>query len=440
MPILKKEVTQMRKDLCFGTLCSCILENCSSEIITLDELKERRTQRHVLQIVYFVILGEDMWKIFPKTDGTISKIYNCSLEYNRNLRCKNLIDEITIAKLEDSIIKNIEDKSKFLAELIELARTIPNLKDDIMLFDSKMETDASKCQKDLALFLANCMAYSLTISNIEKPDEENDILYYKPFNRMSDDPHGRENLRSRSQALKIEISLPLSKEIFYHFECCNEFIINNGLKITALRCEFANIYIDAEPTFSKDGSKIILRRIEKEDWENVKCFIEQCNHEFKPKVAWKNRKLYNMAIDGLKSGKWLAYGYFDSYGNILSYVDTKIRLDGDCEIGIVLTENNSRRMGLATSLLYLCRIRYPGNKIYVGTFEENISMRSRFENTGFIPNEFHDIKTNYKSNKIRERYDPKYPMDLAHLTNSVYYIAESIHIETLRGVEAYDIY
>lgn len=113
-------------------------------------------------------------------------------------------------------------------------------------------------------------------------------------------------------------------------------------------------------------------------------------------------------------------------------------MDGDVELGILLTNSQYRLKGLATSLIYLFRLKYPGNRVYAGTYEENYGMRRTLKKTGFVPNKFYDEKLKVTSHRIRERFDPAYPEDERHLTNSVYYIVDSIHSETLKGVEMYN--
>lgn len=260
----------------------------------------------------------------------------------------------------------------------------------------------------------------------------------RAFKIQTDDPHGRKN--SLSQSTAISISLRKNKENknlgfddFHHFEECVEDILKNNLIITSIDCTDGNVTVEAEVMKYYE-----LRRIRKEEFGKVYNFINQAEWEFRRKVAWKNRRLCEMARIGLKNGIWLGYGYFDRDGELAAYIDNKIRLDGDIEIGIVLTKEKYRKQGLATGLLYLMRLKYPGNRIYAGTFEENIAMINTFEKVGFVPNEFYDEATGIKTNKIKERVNPKHPTEKEYLTNSVYYIVESIHKEIMRNVEIFD--
>lgn len=58
-----------------------------------------------------------------------------------------------------------------------------------------------------------------------------------------------------------------------------------------------------------------------------------------------------MIQNGLDTGKWSAYGYFDG-GNLIAYLDNKLRIDGSVELGALLTEPKYRRYHLASTALF----------------------------------------------------------------------------------------
>ena len=67
-----------------------------------------------------------------------------------------------------------------------------------------------------------------------------------------------------------------------------------------------------------------------------------------------------------------------------------------------------------------------GYRLFGGTSEENIGMRSVFEKTGFEENLFFDSETNITTNLIQERINPDFPDDTTKNTNSVYYYCNSL--------------
>lgn len=102
--------------------------------------------------------------------------------------------------------------------------------------------------------------------------------------------------------------------------------------------------------------------------------------------------LYDMVYNGLHIRKWIGYAYYNESGHMIAYLDYKIRMDGSIEIGTQLTESTYRGNGLATSLMYLFKIIFFGYRLFGGTSEENIGMRSVFEKTGFKENLFYDAR------------------------------------------------
>lgn len=69
--------------------------------------------------------------------------------------------------------------------------------------------------------------------------------------------------------------------------------------------------------------------------------------------------------------------------HLVSYLDYKIRTDGDIELGIQLTSETERKKHFATALINYLRFKYMYAKFFTGTYEENEKMRAVLKITGF---------------------------------------------------------
>ena len=212
--------------------------------------------------------------------------------------------------------------------------------------------------------------------------------------------------------------------VFYHFEACIEFILQHSLKILSVTGSLGAVNILTEQTEYK------LRKIAPNDYEKVYHFVLLYDNEFVPKLSWRGRKLAEMCLDGLNSGKWAGYAYFDNEDKIISYLDYKIRIDTDIELGVALTHEDYRKKGLVSSLKWFFMLIFPTLGFYAGTYEENEPMKNTFAKTGFEPREFWNEEMNVKTNKIRERIVLQDSESIENnqykLTNSVYYYSQSI--------------
>ena len=199
-------------------------------------------------------------------------------------------------------------------------------------------------------------------------------------------------------------------------------ILRKSYLITKIECA-SNIitlhYRDAK------AEGYILRRIRPKDINNVHQFIKKHHSEFHEKLSWKGKAIEDMAKNGLKD-KWTGYAYFYSDGSLASYLDYKIRTDSDIELGIALTDDSSRNKSLSTGLVNLFRIKFMSQRLFTGTYEENIAMRKALESCNFQPNYFQDKAAGIETCLVRERIDPTAPTDDAKLTNSIYYYANSL--------------
>ena len=52
-------------------------------------------------------------------------------------------------------------------------------------------------------------------------------------------------------------------------------------------------------------------------------------------------------------------------------------------MGVALTDKTSRKKSLSTGLINYCRLMFMSQRLFTGTYEENIAMRKTLENCGF---------------------------------------------------------
>lgn len=143
-----------------------------------------------------------------------------------------------------------------------------------------------------------------------------------------------------------------------------------------------------------------------------------------------------MAFNGLTSKKWNAYGYFDPEGNLIAYLDAKIRLDGSVELGILLIDSKCRGMGLASSLMFFFEIMFAPCRVFGGTYESNKKMRKTFLTTNFVQILYYNSETNEKTKMIKERINEEYPEDREMDGYSVYYFSESLLTRLFKTTKA----
>lgn len=95
-------------------------------------------------------------------------------------------------------------------------------------------------------------------------------------------------------------------------------------------------------------------------------------------------------------------------------------------MGVALTDKTSRKKSLSTGLNNYCRLMFMSQRLFTGTYEENIAMRKTLENCGFTINYFYDKGSKVYTGFVRERIDKTDPQNMLKLTNSVYYYANSL--------------
>lgn len=183
--------------------------------------------------------------------------------------------------------------------------------------------------------------------------------------------------------------------------------------------------------YKLDTENYTLCRLEEPDYIRASDFIDLHLSEFRPKVSWRNRTLSSMALNGLQTEKWTGYVYKNKENHLVSYLDYKIRTDGDIELGIQLTSETERKKHFATALINYLRFKYMYAKFFTGTYEENEKMRAVLKITGFHEYLFKSKDQNGKKNKkqanrIQERVNPHSQNGEGELTYSVYYSAPSV--------------
>lgn len=214
----------------------------------------------------------------------------------------------------------------------------------------------------------------------------------------------------------------VEEQTFYRVDRATAFVEAQDLIIRRIETGRGVIRVKA------DGQDLglKLRRIEAEDIEGAYELIKECASEFRPQLCWRGRTIEDMTRNGLLTGKWQGYAYFDRRGKVVAYVDSKECVDAEVTLGTVATWKPYRGQGLAAGLLFFHRLMYAASPTNSGTYEENIGMRSTFHKTGFKPRHFQDPHTGEDYVFIRDRINPEEPDNMERLTNSVYYCAPAL--------------
>lgn len=373
----------------------------------------------------------DTLNMRPSKASYISPIINGKSDIDK--RIKKIAVDLKPEQVEKYTTKyiysNLKSEEQFFCSLEELIKGIPltNYRENLMRYYKKnklgfninefSDVDKEIIKRERKNLLAECICYVCRESN------RIDDYYYNPkkYDLQNGDPHtiGKINV---STALSISIRFkkqPYNRTYktsqFYHFETCIEYIIENNLVIKDIEVLPAQVLIDVEETNYK------LKRLSSLEYSSAVKFLEKYKYEFKAKVSWKGFSIDQLVDCGLRKGKWLAYGYYDS-DEIIAYLDYKFRVDKRIELGTIIIDDVYRKKGLATSLIYLFRLMFPTLRLTSGTYEENDGMIHTFEKTGFEENLYSD-GTNLK----KDRINPDYPLnDEENFTNSVYYYADEL--------------
>lgn len=420
-----------RQHLTFGSLSRLCLKYCSEVILTpvYDEDSKKtidkekiKTQFNVMSNIFTVIFGtNEIYFTAPQDKGYRNKLLHEKISIPDYLSNLELPVEKSKKMIDKYIVPYIEYKEYFLKDLSKIINNMTESVEKYALnsyFIDGIETIVNQPDKISNIFLA-CLQIALKIENNCSKNEKEDQF----FDLGIDDPHGRDEKTSLSSAVQIQVTIGEEEtHTFYDFRRCVDFIVKKNLKIVFVNCIYPKIFVDTELL----ENSLTIRRVEEEDYLKVYELIKRYNSEFKPKVSWKGRTLYDMALNGLQSQKWSGWGYFDENGEIVGYVDEKIRTDAAIEIGIEVVDPKYRKQHLASSLLFLLKLENPNSIFYAGTFEENDSMIATFVSTGYVPNRISFTVDGKKTHRLKERISVEHKDDYKYYTYSVYYKAESL--------------
>lgn len=428
--------TELQLTLNFGTL-AYLIQKYGAYIETdparEDAASTSLTQANVCTFLYAL----------PLSDQQISKAIQVKVRdanwlfYHRREVDQNVKDSIQNANAHHLILRNLEyryfrymtpDQKKSLWS--QLQSIIQHAQ-----FDPENSFGLTDCIKmnfsneNLCILVSKCFLYCVTFSNRDfNAQNSNQVLSpasvlptleqlpdYDPYSSLGD-------YRANSKALQFSLTEPGKTTDFFSLERVLDYIKANHLMIYKLDCQDQALMLDCRPL--PDG--LTLFRLEEQDIEQARQAVEDHKDEFRNKVSWKGKELFEMLDNGLKSGVWTAYGYRTPSGELAAYLDYKIRTDSDLELGIQLTDPAYRKKHIASSLVYLFMLMFADSRVVTGTYEENRGMRKVLTDCGFKPHVFYDPVNKLSTSYIRERINPKYPDDPLARSNSVYYESSSL--------------
>ena len=443
----------MDSRLNFGNLCRVFNEVANGHLWVPDlfgdekgKVKSGITHSIVVDTIYSLILSDNDLSVLGTgtTPSTASKLWThkCDVQDYIQKRAQNdKAVELICDNFKKRIFINLNDHQRhnLLTGLQKLIIGTPDgqipqmLKKHISLHYNKETSEI--CCKAIAECIYRCF---VTTNNINRVPTVA-ALSRKPYDCYSYDPHSFDGQYSRSGAVQMILreDIPGTENILYqgyNFERCTEYILKHSIIIKKIDCSLGLIDMMCVPC-SENPYK--LKRVEANDYSQVKHLIGLYRDEFRTKIGWKE-DLTEMVYHGLDTEVWTGYAYYTADGFIAAYLDYKIRSDSNIELGTEITLPKYRRKNLATGLINLFRFRFMNSCLFSGTFEENEGMRRVFEKTGFKEHLFCDEDGKETSNRIRERYHPDFPKDTTKLTNSVYYYVSSLLTETRLGASLID--
>lgn len=324
-----------------------------------------------------------------------------------------------IENVKQMILPFIVDLEAFFGELKQLIDSLPQstMKKELMVLAGRMLVEDGTFTEDGAALFASALLFSLiTQNNRDETDDETKLGLDARAWIASYDPHRINSLVKASKALPICVIEDGNEMLFYHFDSCLDYLLENGLMITRLESFVNNIYVYVR------RSPLVMRKLMPEDFPQAVHFIKEHLSEFRPKKSWGLRTLDEMAENGLKCSIWTAYGIYDG-DTLVAYLDYKQRFDTDIELGIALVTPQMRGNNLVVALIDYLRLKFPMNGFFAGTYEENEKMKNTLLKTSFEENLFYDFASGIKTNRIKERINPECPDDPEAYTYSVYYKA-----------------
>lgn len=445
---------EMNSRLNFGNLCH-VFDEVTNGLLWVPDLlgdkggkiKSGIKHENVVDTLYSLVLSDDDLSVLGTgtTPSTASKLWTHKCDVQDYIRKRALQNdkavELICKNFEKRIFINLNDHQRhnLLTGLQKLIIATPDgqipqmFREHISLYYSK-ETYEICCKA-----IAECIYLCFVTTNNIKCVPTVTALSRKPYDYYSYDPYSFDGQYSRSGAVQMILreDIPGIESILYQgysFERCTEYILEHSIIIKKIDCSLGLIDMVCVPL---SENPYILKRVESNDYSQVKHLIDLYRDEFRTKIWW-DEDLTEMVYHGLDTEIWTGYAYYTVDGFIAAYLDYKIRSDSNIELGTEITIPKYRRKSLATGLINLFRFRFMNSCFFSGTFEENVGMRRVFEKTGFKEHLFCDEDGKETSNRIRERYNPKFPNDTTKLTNSVYYYASSLLTETRLGASLID--
>lgn len=445
---------EMDSRLNFGNLCR-VFTIVTNKAIWVPGLygekggkrKPNATKGEIVDAICSLILPDENLDMLGNgtTPPTATKLWSHQCDVQSYIRGQALQNDEAVDLIRKNFEKRIftylsdDQRHNLLVELQKLILATPDgqipeaLKEHIALcYDKKTSEMCCKA-------IAECIYWCFVTTNKIECVPTVAALSRKPYDCYSYDPHSFSGQYSRSGAVQMILreDIPGTENILYkghNFERCTEYILEHNIIIKKIDCSLGTIDMVCVPL---GDNPYQLKRVEANDYNQVKHFINLYKDEFRTKISW-DEELSKMVHHGLDTEIWTGYAYYTADGFIAAYLDYKIRSDSNIELGTEITIPNYRRKSLATGLINLFRFRFMNSCLFSGTFEENVGMRRVFEKTGFKEHLFCDEDGKETSNRIRERYNPKFPNDTTKLTNSVYYYANSLLTETRLGASLVD--
>lgn len=391
-------------------------------------LAQEKAVSAILELVFTDKALEDMvteFFVLPREGNhflTHKKRVYKQIRYELRVLPKGLIQN----NFENRILPTLNQDGweLFLNSLQEMVENLPDSCDFMSL-----KQDIGRLDKCLNLkFVERCISFCLYMPNTPGETVKWENHNFVPDIHSKYDPYRLVSKDIGSKAVNIQLIIlgpdqQTSEETFHNFGEVIDLIFQQSLIINDIKYDNAAIKVLGT---QNPRLNYTLRKLTRQDSHVAESFVRQHEQEFLPKVSWGNRRLSEMIENGLSTGQWTAYGYFDSEENLIAYLDCKIRIDGGVELGSLLTKPECRRYSLASSLVCLYKLLYPHCRVFGGTFEENDKMIKTFQATGFSRILYYDRKTLQTTKTVQERINPDYPDDPEKYTNSVYFFSESI--------------
>lgn len=442
----------MKNYLNFGSLCCLLRELTRKKRLWKHYDYEKNgkiinnpTQRDVVNTVCLLVVPQkELDTMGSVSDKAASMICNnldsIHIDYQLYASRKNAKETIR-ENLVDRILLGFSNTQReiFWSGLKNLILLLPdNFAPNHLKDYTRMEYPAFEKEQYYTI-VAECVYWCFNSPNEIEEVPNTTPLSKIPYNIYTYDPHNFVNQYSKSTALRMVIREEnCDKKIIlydgYNYEKCLDYILQNSLIIKKIDGSLGIINMICLP---HENNLYHLKRVEPTEYKKIRAIIYYHLEEYCKKKCWK-MDIHDMVYNGLKSERWTAYAYYNHSGDIVSFLDYKIRTDGDFELGTQLTVKQDRRHYLATGLINFFRFRFMSACFFAGTYEENEPMKHVFEITGFRKRYFTDPDTNKVTSFIKERINPEFPDDDSKMTNSVYYHASSLLAETRLGAISLD--